>query len=158
MRNLHHREFNERKYFVVIIVCIFRNQLCNIFMLKCFISLMYFVLQFPYISLLHIFVSSNLLGPPRILWKRPCSSSRPSVCNIISSRLAHYFVLIFCMRLGFNKHINSKACFFEKISCYAQNGVKGAFLDLNWTLFNFPFNLFIRFFWNCTWWQALKNG
>ena len=78
----------------------------------------------------------------------------PSVCN---SGLAHYFSLC-CMKSGFNKHKKVTEPFFEEISWCAQSGVNGAFSGTKSKLLNFFVNLFIRFFWNCTWWQALKSG
>ena len=36
--------------------------------------------------------------------------------------------------------------------------VDRAFLTPKSILYKFSLNLFIRFFWNCTWWQALKSG
>ena len=44
------------------------------------------------------------------------------------------FFLIFCMTLGFSEHKKVKALLFENNSCYAQNGVNGAFLDPKSTL------------------------
>ena len=48
--------------------------------------------------------------------------------------------------------------FFSLENYYFQNEVNGEFLGPNSSFFNFSQNLFIRFLWNCFWWQALKSG
>ena len=75
----------------------------------------------------------------------------PSVCNMLLSGLAHPFLLIFFMKLGFNKHKKVTQSLFEENYCYAQSGVNGGFFDLKATAFNFFLNLYIRFFWNYPW-------
>ena len=45
--------------------------------------------------------------------------------------------------------------FWEKFKL-SQYGVNGAFLSPKSTLLKFSLNLFIRCFWNYTWWQTLK--
>ena len=49
------------------------------------------------------------------VWSVVC----PSVCNVFVSGLAHPFLLIFYMKLGFNKHKKVTQSLFEENSCYA---------------------------------------
>ena len=48
--------------------------------------------------------------------------------------------------------------FSEKNSYFTQIRVNEPFLDPKSTLLNISINLFIRFFWNCTWWHEIKNN
>ena len=88
-------------------------------------------------------------------------SVAPSVCN---TALACYVFLIFCSKLGFNKHLKEAepifwGTFFFFFFYYVQSGQVAHFLVAKKaTLLNFSLNLPIRFFWNCTWWQAVKVG
>ena len=87
-----------------------------------------------------------------------CPSVHFPICNIIFSGLAHYFFLIFCMKLGFNKYIKRTEPILAENSYYLQHGLHGTFSDPKSIFLNFSLNFFIIFFWNCTWWKAFKNG
>ena len=73
----------------------------------------------------------------------------PVICT------AHYFLLVFCMKLGFNQQKKlTKTIFSENFLLYP-NEANGAFLDPTLIFF---LNLHLRFFWNSTWQPALKLG
>ena len=78
-----------------------------------------------------------------------------TVCNMVFPGLVCYFFLIFCMQLGFSKHVKVTVCFLRKVLIIPKIGKWGIF-GFKWTFSSFPLSLVIRFFWICTWWQGLK--
>ena len=92
----------------------------------------------------------------KVVWIQPCHPSVRSSVTVFSG-LASYFFLIFTW---IQSSINTKsdgAHFFEE-NFHAQNAlVNAAFLGTKINILNFSLNQFIRFFWNCTWWQAVMS-
>ena len=90
----------------------------------------------------------------RTQWITLSLSARPSVTPFSQDWLMTYFWL-FCMKLGFNKYIKvAKPIFFGKIYLCLKWG-KWGILRVKINIFEL-FHKFIRFFQNCTGWQALK--
>ena len=59
---------------------------------------------------------------------------------------------------GFKKCVKLTFSIFKENSHYAEIGLNMTFLDLKSILLNCSPNLFIKFFWDCMWWQAWKSG
>ena len=74
----------------------------------------------------------------------------PSVWNTVFSGLTHYFFLIILHKVRVQyAHKSSRARSLRNV-LVPKTDSKSNFL-------NFSVNLFIIFFWNCTWWLTLKS-
>ena len=90
----------------------------------------------------------------RFLWSQHCSS----FCNTVFSGLAYYFFLSFLHEVRIQETLKNDATLFLRYIYFAKIEVTGPFLFPKSTLLNRFLNLFIRFFWDYTQWQALKSG
>ena len=63
--------------------------------------------------------------------------------------LAYYFFMIFCLKLGFNRHVKEAECIFYVNSYYAQNGVNGGILGPKINILKLFLKFDFRFFQNC---------
>ena len=62
------------------------------------------------------------------------------------------------VKLVLNKNTKVTKTFFWGKSYSIQNVINGAFFGLKSAFLNFFVKLLIRFFWSCTWSQAMKSG
>ena len=106
----------------------------------------------------YCFLICNLFGPPALLnvFTNSAWSVCPSVCLSLRIGSLLFFGFLDEVRVQ-NIHKSDRADFLSKVLLFLKWGKWGIF-GFKITVLKFSFYLFIRYFWNCSWWQALKSG